>query len=70
MPLVPYLRCFRLMNTASKTGAASVKNLQHLFTASDSYYDPQAFILAPENVILISKEIVKKVLKESIIKKK
>jgi methanol--5-hydroxybenzimidazolylcobamide Co-methyltransferase len=49
----------RMMNTASKTGLRSVKNLQHLFIDSDSYYDPQAFILAPENVILISKEIVK-----------
>ena len=49
----------RLMNTASKTGVESVRSLQHLFTASDSYYDPQAFILTPENVILISGEIVK-----------
>ena len=49
----------RLMNTASRTGIDSVKNLQHLFIASDSYFDPQAFILDPKNVILISKEIVK-----------
>ena len=48
-----------LMNTATKTGGESVRNLQHLLAASDSYYDPQAFILTPKNVILISAEIVK-----------
>lgn len=49
----------RLMNTASKTGMESVQNLKKLFSASDSFYDPQAFILTPENVIQISREIVK-----------
>lgn len=30
-----------------------------MFVESDTYYDPQAFILSPHNVIEISKEIVK-----------
>lgn len=49
----------RLMNAAIKGGTADVLQLQKLFVKSDAYYDPQAFILAPENVIKISEEIVK-----------
>ncbi len=49
----------RLMNSATKTGRESVRNLKKLFSDSDSFYDPQAFILTPENVILIAGEIVK-----------
>jgi len=48
----------RLMNQAIKGGKESVLGLQKLFVDSDTYYDPQAFILAPKNVIEISKEIV------------
>ncbi len=49
----------RLMNTAIKRGKESIHELQALFTQSDIYYDPQAFVLAPSSVIAISKEIVK-----------
>jgi len=49
----------RLMNQAISGGKDGVLQLQKLFVNSDLYYDPQAFILAPENVIEISKEIVK-----------
>jgi len=48
----------RLMNQALKEGKASVLNLQRLMVNSDIYYDPQALILAPVNVIEISKAIV------------
>lgn len=48
----------RLMNQAIKGGKESILGLQKLFVDSDTYYDPQAFILAPKNVIEISKEIV------------
>lgn len=49
----------RLMNQAIKEGKADVLLLQKLFVKSDTYFDPQTFILAPENVISISSEIVK-----------
>ena len=49
----------RLMNEAIKGGKTDVLQLQKLFVNSDAFYDPQAFILAPENVIRISEEIVK-----------
>lgn len=49
----------RLMNQAVKEGRESMLMLQRLFVNSDISYDPQAFILAPKNVIEISKEIVK-----------
>lgn len=48
----------RLMNQAIKGGKESVLGLQKLFVDSDIYFDPQAFILSPKNVIEISKEIV------------
>lgn len=48
----------RLMNQAIKGGKESVLGLQKLFVNSDTYYDPQAFVLSPKNVIEISKEIV------------
>jgi hypothetical protein len=46
------------MNQAIKGGKESILGLQKLFVDSDIYYDPQAFILSPKNVIEISKEIV------------
>ncbi|NJN27865.1 MAG: methanol--corrinoid methyltransferase [Cyclobacteriaceae bacterium] len=49
----------RLMNEAIKGGKNEVLQLQKLFIRSDAYYDPQAFILAPENVIEIAAQIVK-----------
>jgi methanol---5-hydroxybenzimidazolylcobamide Co-methyltransferase len=49
----------RLMNQAIKEGENSVLNLQRLFVGSDTFYDPQAIILSPENVIKISAEYVK-----------
>ena len=49
----------RLMNEAIRDGKSTVNKLQDLFASSDTYYDPQALILAPVNVIEISREIVK-----------
>lgn len=49
----------RLFNEAVKEGKECVINLQRLLVNSDISYDPQALILAPANVIEISKEIVK-----------
>ncbi|MGE5315862.1 MAG: methyltransferase MtaB domain-containing protein [Acidobacteriota bacterium] len=48
----------RLMNQAIGKGDASVRTLQGLFVDSDCWHDPQALILAPENVIAISKELI------------
>lgn len=48
----------RLMNTALKSGSAEARQLQSWMVKSDIGFDPQAFILAPENVIEISKAIV------------
>jgi methanol--5-hydroxybenzimidazolylcobamide Co-methyltransferase len=48
----------RLMNEAVKGGKQEILQLQKLFVNSDTYYDPQAFILSPDNIIDISKEIV------------
>lgn len=48
----------RLMNEAIKGGKQEILQLQKLFVNSDTYYDPQAFILSPKSVIEISKEIV------------
>jgi methanol--5-hydroxybenzimidazolylcobamide Co-methyltransferase len=49
----------RLMNEAKRTGKSESLMLQKLFVNSDIRYDPQALILAPENVIRISKQIIK-----------
>ncbi|MDR0843660.1 MAG: hypothetical protein LBN71_00420 [Tannerella sp.] len=49
----------RLMNEALKEGTVPAHILQHLLVASDIYTDPQAIVLAPENVIRISKAMVK-----------
>ena len=49
----------RLFNQAIKEGKESILMLQRLLVNSDIFYDPQAYILAPENVIKISGEIVK-----------
>jgi len=49
----------RLMNEALKAGTIHSHVLQQLLVSSDVYTDPQALILSPENVIRISKELVK-----------
>lgn len=49
----------RLMNEAIRDGKSTVNKLQDLFASSDTYFDPQALILSPVNVIEISREIVK-----------
>lgn len=49
----------RLMNEALRAGKLHRNILQQLLVASDVYTDPQALILSPENVIRISKELVK-----------
>ena len=49
----------RLMNQALKGGKATASMLQKLFADSDQSLDPQAIILAPQNVITIAEEIVK-----------
>ncbi len=49
----------RLMNEALKAGKTHRDVLQQLLVSSDVYTDPQALILAPENVIRISNELIK-----------
>lgn len=48
----------RLMNEALKAGNVHTQILQQLLVSSDIYTDPQALVLAPENVIKISKELI------------
>lgn len=49
----------RLMNQAIKSGKDEVLRFQQLLVGSDVFYDPQAFVLSPQIVIEISKEIVR-----------
>ena len=49
----------RLFNGALNEGKESARMLQRLLVSSDIPYDPQALILAPENVLKISREMVK-----------
>jgi methanol--5-hydroxybenzimidazolylcobamide Co-methyltransferase len=49
----------RLMNEGLKAGTVPAHILQKLLVDSDIYTDPQALILAPENVIRISQSLVK-----------
>ncbi len=49
----------RLLNEALKAGKAPSHILQQLLVSSDVYTDPQALILSPENVIRLSKELIK-----------
>ena len=48
----------RLMNQATKKGKSTALTLQELMIDSDTFYDPQALILAPKNVIAISNELI------------
>jgi methanol--5-hydroxybenzimidazolylcobamide Co-methyltransferase len=45
----------RLMNTALNSGSNKTRTLQELLVASDIYTDPQALVLAPANVVRISR---------------
>lgn len=49
----------RLMNEALRAGKMHCNILQQLLVNSDIYTDSQALILAPENVIRISRELIK-----------
>lgn len=49
----------RLMNEALHAGKMHCQVLQQLLVSSDIYTDPQALILAPENVIRISRALIK-----------
>jgi methanol--5-hydroxybenzimidazolylcobamide Co-methyltransferase len=49
----------RLLNEALKAGTVPSHILQGLLVSSDAYTDPQALILSPENVIRMSKALVK-----------
>jgi len=49
----------RLMNEAREAGREETLTLQRLLVHSDIRYDPQALILAPENVIRIASQIIK-----------
>ncbi len=49
----------RLLNEALKSGKSHSRMLQELLVKSDVYTNPQALILSPENVIRISKELVR-----------
>jgi len=49
----------RLMNTASESGKSNAILLRDWLCESDSKYDPQAYVLRPDIVIEISKEIIK-----------
>ncbi|TLX72291.1 methanol--corrinoid methyltransferase [Labilibacter sediminis] len=49
----------RLSNEALRMGKTHSQILQQLLVNSDVYTDPQALILAPENVIKISKSLIK-----------
>lgn len=49
----------RLMNAAAKEGLEGAIQMRNWLTDSDSYYDPQAYVLRPDVVIDLSEKIVK-----------
>jgi methanol--5-hydroxybenzimidazolylcobamide Co-methyltransferase len=49
----------RLLNQSSEHSIDSASLLRDLLVASDLKYDPQALVLAPQNVLAISQEIIK-----------
>jgi len=49
----------RLMNKASEKGKTAALMLRDLLADSDSYLDPQAYVLRPDVVLRISDEIIK-----------
>jgi methanol--5-hydroxybenzimidazolylcobamide Co-methyltransferase len=48
----------RLLNTAARRGDEMADILQHLLVESDVHNDPQAFVLAPANVVDIAESMV------------
>ena len=48
----------RLMNQASKEGPAAALQLRDWLVASDSAFDPQAYVLRPDFVIAVSKVLI------------
>jgi methanol--5-hydroxybenzimidazolylcobamide Co-methyltransferase len=49
----------RFMNRALRDGQATALKVQELLVESDVHLDPQAFVLAPGNVVAIAGEMVK-----------
>lgn len=49
----------RLMNVASKGGIESTRLMRDWLVESDSYYDPQAYVLRPDVVLQLSEKILK-----------
>jgi len=49
----------RFMNRALHDGLGTARKVQELLVESDSHLDPQAFVIAPRNVIDIAGEMVK-----------
>jgi methanol--5-hydroxybenzimidazolylcobamide Co-methyltransferase len=49
----------RLMNTAAESGSPNALLLRDWLCESDSKYDPQAYVLRPDVVLEISREIIK-----------
>jgi len=49
----------RLMNEATKRNLETTRLVRDLLVDSDSYYDPQAYVIRPDVVLAISAEIVK-----------
>lgn len=48
----------RLMNTASAADPAGARTLRDWFIASDTHYDPQAYVLRPDVVVRLAGEII------------
>jgi methanol--5-hydroxybenzimidazolylcobamide Co-methyltransferase len=48
----------RLMNTASKHGPSQALTLRDWFAETDTPYDPQAYVLRPDVVLKLAREIV------------
>ena len=49
----------RLMNTASSVGIESARLLRDLFSASDAFLDPQAYVLRPDIAHSLAGEMIK-----------
>ncbi len=49
----------RLMNTASQRGEDTALLMRDILADSDSHFDPQAYVLRPDVVLDISREVVK-----------
>lgn len=48
----------RLLNTATAAGPATARTLRDLYVASDAGTDPQAYVLRPDVVVELAREIV------------